>query len=132
MSLTGPNGVTYKIFEQVRVKIYVQEAKSRRKWLQIDLLEKGAAKSQPQQAIAKHLLTAPAQEAVAAAPAAAAAVAAAPDAAVPVAAARASKKRDIVELSEDDAEVEEVAPKAKGKKSAAPTTTPSKQATKKK
>ena len=53
MTLSGPGGVKFTIFEQVRVRIYVQESKLRRKWLQIDLIDKTT--SQPQADIAKHL-----------------------------------------------------------------------------
>ena len=69
MSLSGPNGVSYKIFEQVRVRIFVQEAKSRRKWLQIELLDK-VATSRPTEQIVKHLQTNEAAAATAAASAA--------------------------------------------------------------
>jgi exosome complex exonuclease DIS3/RRP44 len=56
MTLTGPGGLRYSIFEQLRVRIYVQESKMRRKWLQVDLVEKEAT-SKPQPALAKHLET---------------------------------------------------------------------------
>jgi len=55
MTLTGPNNVRYKIFEQVRVRIYVKEGKNRRKWLQIDLLDQDATSSKPTQEIEQHL-----------------------------------------------------------------------------
>lgn len=111
MTLTGPGGVKYTIFEQVRVRIYVQESKLRRKWLQIDLLEKGAT-SKPQTEIAKHIETA-----AAATPAALTAT--------PAATKKASKKREMEVTADDDedAPMEDVAPTPKQKqKQANPTT----------
>jgi len=56
MALRGPGGVVYKIFEQLRVRIYVQEAKSRRKWLQIELVDKEAlTSSKPTALLEKHM-----------------------------------------------------------------------------
>lgn len=122
MTLAGPGGVCYRIFEQVRVRIFVQEAKSRRKWLQIELLDKVAA-SKPTQQIVDHLATATATKPAAAAPAAASASsepAAAAAAATP-AAKKVGKKRDIVHVNDDDddAEVEEVPAAKKSTKAAA-------------
>jgi hypothetical protein len=56
MTLRGPGGVQYKIFEQIRVRIFVQEAKSRRKWLQVELVDKDTpVSSRPTELIAKHV-----------------------------------------------------------------------------
>jgi exosome complex exonuclease DIS3/RRP44 len=74
MVLRGPGGVAYKIFEQVRVRIYVAEAKSRRKWLQVELVDKDAlASSKPTEHLVKHMQAAPMAAAGASAAAAASA-----------------------------------------------------------
>jgi exosome complex exonuclease DIS3/RRP44 len=40
--LKGPNGEQYKIFEQVKVQINVEQGKNRRKWLNIQLADKNS------------------------------------------------------------------------------------------
>jgi hypothetical protein len=46
LTLRGPNGVEYRIFEQVRVVISVKESKNRRRWLTMRLAD-GVNRSEP-------------------------------------------------------------------------------------
>lgn len=131
MTLTGPAGLKYTIFEQVRVRIYVQESKMRRKWLQVDLIDK-VATSTPQAAIAKHIQSVSQTEEATKTETETETTAA-------TTAKKAGKKREIASIV-DDEEAEPAGPTKSGKKStktkaattAAPVATPGKTQAKKK
>jgi exosome complex exonuclease DIS3/RRP44 len=53
LSLSGPNNVRYRVFEQIRVLIYVSESLNRRRWLTIELIDK-LKMSEPNQNLLTH------------------------------------------------------------------------------